>query len=222
MVASIGAVAPRPRARATTSGTATTRGTTRPTGKRAPGPARARRTSASPARSIRTSSRRCWRARRPTAPAGSSDAGGPDGALEHRPGRDLTFSAPKSVSLAALIGGDGRIVEAHDRAVKRTLSWVERNVAETRMKDPETGRMVRAGRSEDGGRDLPARRLAQSRSPASHPFGDRQHGPGRGRQVADHVQREALCLEDADRRHVPERTGAGSGQARLRDREDPC
>ena len=33
--------------------------------------------------------------------------------IHHRPGRDLTFSAPKSVSLAALVGGDGRIVEAH-------------------------------------------------------------------------------------------------------------
>ncbi len=67
------------------------------------------------------------------------------GDLHHRPGRDLTFSAPKSVSLTALIGGDVRVVEAHDRAVRRTLAWVERNVAETRMKDPETGRMVRAG-----------------------------------------------------------------------------
>ncbi len=71
--------------------------------------------------------------------------GGPDGALQHRPGRDLTFSAPKSVSLAALIGGDGRVVEAHDRAVKRSLAWIEGNAAETRLKDPETGRMVRAG-----------------------------------------------------------------------------
>ena len=71
--------------------------------------------------------------------------GGPDGALQHRPGRDLTFSAPKSVSLAALVGGDGRVVEAHDRAVKRSLAWIEGNAAETRLKDPETGRMVRAG-----------------------------------------------------------------------------
>ena len=70
---------------------------------------------------------------------------GKDGEIIHRPGRDLTFSAPKSVSLAALIGGDRRIVEAHDRAVAATLDWVERNAAETRMKDPETGRMVRAG-----------------------------------------------------------------------------
>ena len=68
-----------------------------------------------------------------------------DGNVHHRPGRDVTFSAPKSVSLAALIGGDGRIVAAHDRAVARTLAWIEANVVETRMKDPETGRMIRAG-----------------------------------------------------------------------------
>ena len=68
-----------------------------------------------------------------------------DGNRLHRPGRDLTFSAPKSVSLAALVGGDDRVVEAHDRAVQRTLDWIERNVAETRMRDPETGRMIRAG-----------------------------------------------------------------------------
>ena len=70
---------------------------------------------------------------------------GKDGGIEHRPGRDLTFSAPKSVSIAALVGGDRRIVEAHDRAVAATLAWVEKNAAETRMKDPETGRMARVG-----------------------------------------------------------------------------
>ncbi len=70
---------------------------------------------------------------------------GKDGEILHRPGRDLTFSAPKSVSLAALVGGDKRIVDVHDRAVAAALDWVERNAAETRMKDPDTGRMVRAG-----------------------------------------------------------------------------
>ena len=70
---------------------------------------------------------------------------GKGGELLHRPGRDLTLSAPKSVSLAALVGGDARVVDAHDRAVARTLSWFEKNVAETRMKDPETGRMARTG-----------------------------------------------------------------------------
>ena len=68
---------------------------------------------------------------------------GRDGEFHHRPGRDLTFSAPKSVSIAALVSGDDRIVDAHDRAVKATLAWVERNAAETRVRDPGTGRMVR-------------------------------------------------------------------------------
>ena len=70
---------------------------------------------------------------------------GPDGEITHRPGRDLTFSAPKSVSIAALIGGDGRIIDVHDRAVKAALVWTEKNAVETRMQDPETGRMVRTG-----------------------------------------------------------------------------
>ena len=68
-----------------------------------------------------------------------------DGNRIHRPGRDLTFSAPKSVSLAALVGGDARVVDAHERAVRRSLDWVERNAAETRAMDPETGRLVRVG-----------------------------------------------------------------------------
>ena len=68
-----------------------------------------------------------------------------EGGIHHRPGRDLTFSAPKSVSLVALIGGDARVVDAHDRAVTRALDWFERNAAETRMKDQASGRMVRAG-----------------------------------------------------------------------------
>ena len=61
---------------------------------------------------------------------------GKDGDIQHRPGRDLTFSAPKSVSLAALVGGDARVVDAHDRAVARTLAWFEKNVAETRRSIP--------------------------------------------------------------------------------------
>ena len=70
---------------------------------------------------------------------------GKGGAFEHRPGRDITFSAPKSVSLAALVGGDARIVDAHDKAVKKSLAWFEKNAAETRLMDPAMGRMVRAG-----------------------------------------------------------------------------
>ncbi|TAJ72812.1 MAG: conjugative relaxase [Phenylobacterium sp.] len=50
-----------------------------------------------------------------------------------RIGIDLTFSAPKSVSLLALIGGDTAVVAAHDRAVARTLEDVER-CAQARQK----------------------------------------------------------------------------------------
>jgi conjugative relaxase-like TrwC/TraI family protein len=40
---------------------------------------------------------------------------------EHRAGYDATFSAPKSVSLAALVGDDNRIREAHRNAVKTAM-----------------------------------------------------------------------------------------------------
>ena len=65
-----------------------------------------------------------------------------DGSISHRPGRDLTFSAPKSVSLVAMLGDDANVVAAHDAAVKRTLAWLEETTIQTRMKDPETGRLA--------------------------------------------------------------------------------
>ena len=68
-----------------------------------------------------------------------------DGEVHHRPGRDVTLSAPKSVSLMALVGDDERIVAAHDRAVTRTLVWIERNAVETRMQDKVSGAMVHVG-----------------------------------------------------------------------------
>ena len=66
------------------------------------------------------------------------------GGYERRPGFDLTFSAPKSVSLAALLPterhprGDRSVVRAHDEAVRATLDWVEETLLETRGWDPET------------------------------------------------------------------------------------
>jgi conjugative relaxase-like TrwC/TraI family protein len=47
-------------------------------------------------------------------------------AVEHRAGWDATFSAPKSVSLTALVGGDGRVIDAHRAAVATTLDELER------------------------------------------------------------------------------------------------
>ena len=68
-----------------------------------------------------------------------------DGSITHRPGRDVTLSAPKSVSLLAMVGGDERIIKTHDQAVKTTLGWVEQNAIKSRMRDPATGAMVRVG-----------------------------------------------------------------------------
>src|SRR6202011_4321046 len=47
--------------------------------------------------------------------------------VEHRAGWDATFSAPKSVSLTALVGGDERVREAHRQAVTAVLTEVERD-----------------------------------------------------------------------------------------------
>jgi conjugative relaxase-like TrwC/TraI family protein len=57
-----------------------------------------------------------------------------DGELVHRAGWDLTFSAPKSVSIMATVGGDRRLVEAHDQAVRATLEHIEKTYATTRQR----------------------------------------------------------------------------------------
>ena len=72
-----------------------------------------------------------------------------DGQHEHRPGFDITFSAPKSVSLAALLPteehphGDRAVKRAHDGAVRETLDWIEATLLETRGWDPATRRRPR-------------------------------------------------------------------------------
>src|SRR5216683_6435367 len=46
--------------------------------------------------------------------------------MEHRAGWDATFSAPKSVSLTALVGGDDRVRQAHRESVRVALQELER------------------------------------------------------------------------------------------------
>ena len=136
---------PRPRARATTSATATTRRTTPRTRTPAPGPARARKSSGSKAPSTRTRSRRCSKARCRTAPTPGSGGAARTGASSTAPAA-TSPSRPRNPSRWPRWSAAMRAWStAHDRAVARTLDWFERNVAETRMKDPETGRMVRTG-----------------------------------------------------------------------------
>jgi conjugative relaxase-like TrwC/TraI family protein len=65
-----------------------------------------------------------------------------DGKRVHRPGLDMTFSAPKSVSILSMIGGDERLIKAHQRAVNQVLDYIEKNYSYTRVKD-ESGELVR-------------------------------------------------------------------------------
>ena len=57
-----------------------------------------------------------------------------DGKLEHSPGWDLTLSAPKSVSVMALVAGDKRLIAAHGMAVRTALAHVEHHMAATRIR----------------------------------------------------------------------------------------
>ncbi len=66
-----------------------------------------------------------------------------EGTRQHRPGWDITLSAPKSVSLEALVMGDARVIRAHDEAVRATLDWIERDLLQTRGWDPTTKRRPR-------------------------------------------------------------------------------
>ena len=76
---------------------------------------------------------------------------------EHRAGWDATFSAPKSVSLAALVGADKRIVEAHDRSVDVALNELEKYV-QARMGGNHpaqtTGKMIAAKFQHDSARPV--------------------------------------------------------------------
>ncbi len=57
-----------------------------------------------------------------------------EGKLQHRPGWDITMSAPKSVSIMAEVAGDRRLVAAHANAVKAALAYIERHTAATRIR----------------------------------------------------------------------------------------
>ena len=61
-----------------------------------------------------------------------------------RIGIDLTFSAPKSVSLQALVAGDARVIAAHDRAVSAAVAAAE-DRALARRKVAGQARVERSG-----------------------------------------------------------------------------
>jgi conjugative relaxase-like TrwC/TraI family protein len=61
-----------------------------------------------------------------------------DGQLEHRPGWDVTLSAPKSVSIMAEVAGDRRLIAAQGEAVKVAMAHIEKHMAATRIREGGT------------------------------------------------------------------------------------
>ncbi len=67
-----------------------------------------------------------------------------------RAGTDFTFSAPKSISMAALVGGDKTLEKCHSDAVSYTLKHIENNYIGTRVGNQKsrsielTGNMIGA------------------------------------------------------------------------------
>ena len=71
--------------------------------------------------------------------------------MEHRAGWDATFSAPKSFSVTALVGGDRGIIDDHNASVHRALEEFER-YAQARV-PTQKGPQVDGNRAEN---DRPA------------------------------------------------------------------
>src|SRR6185503_6439782 len=83
-------------------------------------------------------------------------AGGPAvHTMEHRAAWDLTISAPKSVSLTALVGGDVRVRDAHrqavDAALRATEPYVQARIGGSRPAET-TGQWVAATFEHDSAR----------------------------------------------------------------------
>jgi conjugative relaxase-like TrwC/TraI family protein len=95
--------------------------------------------------------------RHQTARAYETADGHPVHTMEHRAGWDLTFSAPKSVSLTALVGGDERVRDAHRASVVVALDELEHYVqARIGRNHPAetTGRWVAATFEHDSARPV--------------------------------------------------------------------
>lgn len=64
---------------------------------------------------------------------------------EHRPGIDVTFSAPKSVSIMAEVAGSKDVREAHEGAVVAALTYIEQELSNTRQMQDGELRTVNTG-----------------------------------------------------------------------------
>ena len=142
-----------------------------------------------------------------------------DGEHQHLHGWDLTFSAPKSVSLAALVGGDERLVAAHDAAVREALGWLQENALSTRSRPWRRG--ARGAHPAHGGGGVPARSVACRRAAAAQPCrGHERHHRQQG-AVAERPQHPALRQRQGGRRALPAGARSPCRRARLRHCAEP-
>ncbi|MEO1637044.1 MAG: MobF family relaxase, partial [Cyanobacteria bacterium J06631_9] len=74
-----------------------------------------------------------------TGPSGEVLSGKNIDPKKRRAATDFTFSAPKSVSVAALVQQDSRVLAAHYQAVEKAMSVLEERYAQTRI-STEMGR----------------------------------------------------------------------------------
>ena len=105
-----------------------------------------------------------------------------DGKVEHRPGWDITLSAPKSVSIMAEVAGDKRLLAAHAAATRVALGHVEKTMAATRVRNGAD-----VTRETTGNLAVATFRHATQPSAgpaASHPRGRAQRNEGQRRCVA--------------------------------------
>lgn len=82
-----------------------------------------------------------------------------NGEIEHHPGWDFAVNAPKSVSIMALVAGDERILEAHERSVGIALDYLQEHATLRHRVDGEivhdtTGRLLFARFTEHASREL--------------------------------------------------------------------
>jgi conjugative relaxase-like TrwC/TraI family protein len=106
---------------------------------------------------------------------------------EHRAGWDATFSAPKSVSLTALVGGDDRVREAHRESVRAALQELERYTQARigNVHSPETtGKFIAATFEHDTARPVDGYAAPQLHTHAViFNMTERESSPESGKQV---------------------------------------
>lgn len=73
------------------------------------------------------------------------DQKGDNGILTHRAGFDVTFSAPKSISVASNVLGDQNMQLAHDAAVNAAIKYIEDNLSQARVWNGEFQEKVNTG-----------------------------------------------------------------------------